>query len=160
MIHVLPSTNAAEMHIRRINDYAAPKDKLYCIHNCCRLVNRALQEEPDEVTPLQFTMYPVTLSIDGHCCCCCVQGGGSAAGADEFLPMLIYALLRVSYVVDLVCPFLLRTSRLRVSLRRRGHCVYPVVQANPKHFVSNLAYISEFHSRSHMKGEMAYFLMR
>ena len=57
--------------LRAINDFAAPKDKLYCIFNCCRLVNRALQEEPD----------------DGS--------GAKAMGADEFLPMLIYTLMQV-----------------------------------------------------------------
>eukprot|EP00750_Incisomonas_marina_P017631 INCI2293.1.p1 GENE.INCI2293.1~~INCI2293.1.p1 ORF type:complete len:732 (-),score=115.93 INCI2293.1:1283-3478(-) len=99
---MLPWLDRAGDHLKSINSYLAPKHKLYCIHNCCRLVNRALQEEPDEA-----------------------GGSGSAAGADEFLPMLIFAVMR----------------------------------ADPQYLVSNLSYITEFQNRSHMKGEMSYFLM-
>ena len=50
----------------KINQYKVPRDKLVCILNCCKLLYTSLQQ------------------------------GGSPAGADDFLPLLIYTVIKAS----------------------------------------------------------------
>ncbi|XP_004347671.2 hypothetical protein CAOG_04920 [Capsaspora owczarzaki ATCC 30864] len=55
--------------LQRMNSYKAPRDKLICILNCCKTIYNVLQ-----------------------------NAEGAAAGADEFLPILIYVVLRANPV--------------------------------------------------------------
>lgn len=59
--------NRSIEQLRKINEYKAPKDKLICIFNCCTLIYSILNKAY-------------------------VQG--DPAGADEFLPLLIYVVLK------------------------------------------------------------------
>ena len=74
------------------------------------------------------------------CVCVCVSAGGRGAGVS----------LRGRRVMLVVPTDLLREYGFGGWIK----------QANPRRLVSNLSYITAFHSRNHMKGEMAYFLMR
>jgi hypothetical protein len=64
--HVLTSV-LYDSEIRKINAYKAPRDKLVCILNACKIIYSILNKA----------------SSEGH-----------AAGADEFLPLLIYVVLK------------------------------------------------------------------
>ena len=57
----------AEEELRKVNMYKAPRDKIVCVLNCCRIINNVL------ATAAQ---------------------AGEAAGADDFLPVLIYVTIR------------------------------------------------------------------
>ena len=59
----------AEEELRKINMYKAPRDKIVCVLNCCRIINNVL------ATAAQ---------------------AGEAAGADDFLPVLIYVTIRAA----------------------------------------------------------------
>ena len=56
--------------LRKVNSYRAPRDKVVCILNCCRVVTKLLTKAAGSV--------------------------GSLPGADEFLPALIYTVLRAN----------------------------------------------------------------
>ena len=58
----------AQKELQKINQYKAPRDKLVCLLNCCRVLNNMLN---------------VT-----------VPPGEAPPGADDFLPVLVYVLLR------------------------------------------------------------------
>lgn len=59
--------NRSIEQLRKINEYKAPKDKLICIFNCCTLIYSILNK---------------------------AYAQGDPAGADEFLPLLIYVVLK------------------------------------------------------------------
>ena len=59
----------AEEELRKINMYKAPRDKIVCVLNCCRIINNVLATAAQE---------------------------GEAAGADDFLPVLIYVTIRAA----------------------------------------------------------------
>lgn len=100
--------------VRRVNLFFAPKDKLYCIFNCCRLVNRALRGDVDEVIKWHYvpSFRILQLSFHDHintitmtskffiffASMLRLQDGNAtqgASGADEFLPLLIVTLIQV-----------------------------------------------------------------
>lgn len=58
----------AQKELHKINQYKAPRDKLVCVLNCCRVVNNLLN----------------------------VSSGDTPPGADDFLPVLIYVTLRAN----------------------------------------------------------------
>jgi len=55
--------------LRKINDYKAPRDKMICILNCCKVIYNMLNKASKEGTP---------------------------PGADDFLPLLIYIVLQAN----------------------------------------------------------------
>ena len=59
----------AEEELRKINMYKAPRDKIVCVLNCCRIINNVLATAAQE---------------------------GEAAGADDFLPVLIYVTIHAA----------------------------------------------------------------
>jgi hypothetical protein len=65
-----PSWLLAQKELQKINQYKAPRDKLVCLLNCCRVLNNMLNV--------------------------CVPPGGAPPGADDFLPVLVYVVLRAS----------------------------------------------------------------
>jgi hypothetical protein len=54
------------IELLKINSYKVPRDKLVCILNCCKILYNSL------------------------------QNGASPAGADDFLPLLIYAVIKAA----------------------------------------------------------------
>jgi hypothetical protein len=58
----------AQKELQKINQYKAPRDKLVCLLNCCRVLNNMLNVS--------------------------VPPGEAPPGADDFLPVLVYVLLR------------------------------------------------------------------
>eukprot|EP00891_Asterochloris_glomerata_P004098 jgi/Astpho2/4098/gw1.00063.257.1_t len=60
----------AMKELHKINNYKAPRDKLVCILNCCRVVTNLLQAAS--------------------------QRGSGAVGADDFLPVLIYVVIHAN----------------------------------------------------------------
>lgn len=60
----------AQKELRKINTYKAPRDKLVCILNCCRIINNLL----------------VNVSMASN---------DNPPGADDFLPVLIYVVIKV-----------------------------------------------------------------
>eukprot|EP00249_Psilotum_nudum_P018553 c26861_g1_i1 orf=524-2221(-) len=61
----------AQKELQKINTYKAPRDKLVCILNCCRVINNLLLN--------------ATMSSNGH-----------PPGADDFLPVLIYVTMKAN----------------------------------------------------------------
>lgn len=61
----------AAKELQKINAFRAPREKLNCIMNCCRVINNLLLN-----ASLSTNRMP--------------------AGADDFLPILIYVTIRVS----------------------------------------------------------------
>ena len=55
-----------------MGSFKAPRDKLVCLLNCCRVINNLL--------------------INAHL----REGEGASPGADDFLPVLVYVLLKVT----------------------------------------------------------------
>lgn len=85
----------AQKELQKINTYKAPRDKLVCILNCCRVISNLLSMAAKE---------------------------NSAAGADDFLPVLIYVLIRA-------CPSNLESNlafimRYRLASRLSGEAAY------------------------------------
>ena len=118
----------------------APRDKLVCILNCCRVINNLLhvqvQQGEARGENLSKTTLPLLSSPDAglanttlsqclqpQACQYFVIRRGVAAGADDFLPVLIYV----------------------------------VIHANPPQLASNLEYIQRFRMHSRMASESAYF---
>ena len=67
-IHVEASLQLAEGELSKVNLFKAPRDKLVCVLNTCRIINNLLN----------------------------VSSGNRPAGADDFLPVLIYVVLRAN----------------------------------------------------------------
>ncbi|KAF9895445.1 hypothetical protein FE257_000351 [Aspergillus nanangensis] len=87
--------NLAQQEILKINGYRAPRDKVICILNCCKVIFGLLRNSKKGDT-----------------------------SADSFIPLLIYV----------------------------------VLQANPKHLVSNIQYILRFRNQDKLGGEAGYYL--
>lgn len=64
-------TQLAEKELQRINAFKSPREKLLCIMNCCRVINNLL---------LNASMSENIV----------------LAGADDFLPVLIYVMIKAS----------------------------------------------------------------
>jgi Rab5 GDP/GTP exchange factor len=60
----------AQKELQKINLYKAPRDKLACILNCCKVINNLLLNAS-------------------------VMSNDNPPGADEFLPVLIYVTIKV-----------------------------------------------------------------
>lgn len=68
--------------LRDLNKYKAPRDKLVCVHNCCRVVNMHLREAADRAAAAAAA----------------AGGGGNGAlgqsiSADDFLPAFIFVVV-------------------------------------------------------------------
>ncbi|XP_010507992.1 PREDICTED: vacuolar protein sorting-associated protein 9A-like [Camelina sativa] len=61
----------AQKELQKINMYKAPRDKLVCILNCCKVINNLLLNAS-------------------------IASNGNAPGADEFLPVLIYVTIKAN----------------------------------------------------------------
>lgn len=66
----LLSLQLAQKELQKINMYKAPRDKLVCILNCCKVINNLLLNAS-------------------------IASNENPPGADEFLPVLIYVTLKV-----------------------------------------------------------------
>lgn len=71
----------AQKELQKINTYKAPRDKLVCILNCCRVINNLL------------------LNVS-------IASKDNPPGADDFLPVLIYVVIKVSSPTTCLFPFL------------------------------------------------------
>ncbi|QCD95411.1 hypothetical protein DEO72_LG6g104 [Vigna unguiculata] len=103
----------AEKELLKINAFKAPHEKLLSILNCCRVINNVL----------------LNVAMSEHV----------PAGADDFLPVLIYVTIKASpLVIDLfllVCHF----------------------QANPSKLHSNLKFIKLFRRQEKLISEAEYY---
>ena len=88
----------AQHELLKMNSYKAPKDKLICILNCCRIINNLLAARAEQLK------------------------GKEAAGADDFLPVLIYVLIKAA-VEDLESN-LQYIMRFRAESRMNGEAAY------------------------------------
>lgn len=61
----------AQKELQKINMYKAPRDKLVCILNCCKVINNLLLNAS-------------------------IASNENPPGADEFLPVLIYVTIKAS----------------------------------------------------------------
>ncbi|KAL6983176.1 hypothetical protein U1Q18_016569 [Sarracenia purpurea var. burkii] len=67
------TSELAQKELQKINMYKAPRDKLVCILNCCKVINNLLLNAS-------------------------IASNENPPGADEFLPVLIYVTLKVMAV--------------------------------------------------------------
>lgn len=70
----IPFLQLAQKELQKINMYKAPRDKLVCILNCCKVINNLLLNAS-------------------------IASNENPPGADEFLPVLIYVTIKVNYVI-------------------------------------------------------------
>jgi hypothetical protein len=68
----------AQKELGKMGGYKAPRDKLVCILNCCRVINNLL---------LNMAM----------------AAQGNPPGADDFLPVLIYVVIKVGNLLLISC---------------------------------------------------------
>ncbi|CAD5178624.1 unnamed protein product [Musa acuminata subsp. malaccensis] len=99
----------AAKELQKINFFKAPRDKLLCIMNCCRIINNLL---------LDISM------TTNH----------TPAGADDFLPILIYVTIKASSLSTYFLP------------------------ANPPQLHSNLKFVQLYRKHSKLVSEVEYYL--
>ncbi|KAI8474361.1 MAG: Ara7-Gdpnh2ATVPS9A [Monoraphidium minutum] len=90
----------AAHELNRINNYKAPRDKLVCILNCCRVIGNMLHSGPG--------------------------AAGGVAGADDFTPVLILALIRAR--PPRLASNIAYVERYRMRSRMAGEAAYYFVQ--------------------------------
>lgn len=117
--------------LNRLNNYKTPREKLYCIWNCCRAIyseilstiqihiHSRIDRHHIDITSRFDSTDSNTSKSDS------LKGTNDAnpSGADEFLPILIYV----------------------------------VIRANPLHLFSNIQYVSLFRHPNKMITEMGYY---
>lgn len=84
---LLLSFQLAQKELQKINMYKAPRDKLVCILNCCKVINNLLLNAS-------------------------VASNENPPGADEFLPVLIYVTLKVWQTLYNVLIYLIKNLLL------------------------------------------------
>lgn len=99
------SWRLAEEELAKVNHFKAPRDKLVCVLNTCRIVNNLLN----------------------------TAGGNKPAGADDFLPVLIYVVLRANP------PFLESNLRYIARFRRESR-----LRSEAAYFYTNLVSAAHF----------------
>ena len=99
------SWRLAEDELAKVNHFKAPRDKLVCVLNTCRIVNNLLN----------------------------TAGGNKPAGADDFLPVLIYVVLRANP------PFLESNLRYVARFRRESR-----LRSEAAYFYTNLVSAARF----------------
>ena len=99
------SWRLAEDELAKVNHFKAPRDKLVCVLNTCRIVNNLLN----------------------------TAGGNKPAGADDFLPVLIYVVLRANP------PFLESNLRYVARFRRESR-----LRSEAAYFYTNLVSAASF----------------
>ncbi|TXG53500.1 hypothetical protein EZV62_022669 [Acer yangbiense] len=109
----------AEKELQKINAFKAPREKLLCIMNCCKVINNLL---------LNASMSENVV----------------LAGADDFLPVLIYVVIKAS------SPCCILQS---CDVKRRGYLNY----ANPPQLHSNLKFIQLYRRQTKLVSEAAYY---
>ena len=70
VFHCFLLVQLAQKELQKINMYKAPRDKLSCILNCCKVINNLLLNAS-------------------------IVSNDNPPGADEFLPVLIYVTIKV-----------------------------------------------------------------
>lgn len=85
---LLLSFQLAQKELQKINMYKAPRDKLVCILNCCKVINNLLLNAS-------------------------VASNDNPPGADEFLPVLIYVTLKVWQTLYNVLIYLIKNLLLK-----------------------------------------------
>ncbi|KAH7568430.1 hypothetical protein JRO89_XS07G0297700 [Xanthoceras sorbifolium] len=111
----------AEKELLKINAFKAPREKLLCIMSCCRVINNLL---------LNASMSENVV----------------LAGADDFLPVLIYVVIKASSPCWVL-------QSLTEILKRRGYLKY----ANPPQLHSNLKFIQLYRRQTKLVSEAAYY---
>ncbi|THU50305.1 hypothetical protein C4D60_Mb06t18810 [Musa balbisiana] len=129
----------AAKELQKINFFKAPRDKLLCIMNCCRIINNLL---------LDISM------TTNH----------TPAGADDFLPILIYVTIKASSLSTYFLPvlyILLSKSSWWVGVYCRityTKKVYSAINANPPQLHSNLKFVQLYRKHSKLVSEVEYYL--
>ncbi|KAI4337755.1 hypothetical protein L6164_016132 [Bauhinia variegata] len=102
----------AQKELQKINMYKAPRDKVVCILNCCRVINNLL----------------VNASVTSD---------GNPPGADEFLPVLIYVTIKAN--PPQLHSNLLYIQRFRRQSRLIGEAAYYFTNIlSAESFISNI----------------------
>lgn len=104
--------NASIEQLRKINEYKAPKDKLVCILNCCTIIYTILNK---------------------------AYLSGEPAGADEFLPILIYVTLKAN-------PPQLHSNILYISNFRNPNKMSTELGYYFTHLLSTVAFIENLNA--------------
>ncbi|PRP77765.1 hypothetical protein PROFUN_14126 [Planoprotostelium fungivorum] len=106
------SLRAAQKELNRLNNYKTPREKLYCIWNCCRAIYNSLKGTND----------------------------ANPSGADEFLPILIYVVIRAN-------PLHLFSNIQYVSLFRHPNKMITEMGYYFTHLVSAVTFIETVDSK-------------
>eukprot|EP01113_Clastostelium_recurvatum_P002677 TRINITY_DN11134_c0_g1_i1.p1 TRINITY_DN11134_c0_g1~~TRINITY_DN11134_c0_g1_i1.p1 ORF type:complete len:892 (-),score=240.99 TRINITY_DN11134_c0_g1_i1:1222-3897(-) len=109
----------ARSELRKINSYKTPRDKMVCVFNCCKVVYNLLSSPSS--------------TGDGQ--------PATAAGADEFLPLLIYVVLRAN--PPMLCSNMDYISHFRHSSKLITETGYYLTQ-----LVSVIAFVNNIQPQS------------
>lgn len=77
----------AQNELQKINQYKAPRDKLVCVLNCCRIINNLLSASASTAPPVRAAIALPRLRRSRR---------APVQGADDFLPVLVLVLLRAA----------------------------------------------------------------
>ncbi|KAK5580872.1 hypothetical protein RB653_000896 [Dictyostelium firmibasis] len=99
--------NLAMSELRKINTYKTPRDKMVCVYNCCKVIFKLLKS---------------------------VNPNGNPSGADEFLPILIYVVLKSN-------PLMLKSNITYVNTFRDQSRMMTEIACYFTHLVSAVSFI-------------------
>jgi len=103
-----PRVNQAITELKKINTYKTPRDKIVCIYNCCKVIFKLLK----------------TVS-------------GNPAGADDFLPIFIYVVLRANPMMLQSNIHYIQTFRNPSRLHNETGCYFTHLMSSVS-FIENL----------------------
>ncbi|CAI7906824.1 unnamed protein product [Closterium sp. NIES-54] len=83
----------AEKDLQKLGSFKAPRDKLVCVLNCCRVINNILLNASITAAAAAAAA-AATGAGAGEAG---GKGGGKPPGADDFLPVLIYVVVKVRW---------------------------------------------------------------
>lgn len=123
--------NLAQQELLKIKSYRAPRDKIICVLNCCKVIFGTW----NPLSSLLFSLSPPPPFFFFS-----FQGFGLADWQGHSLGLLKHSKLDSS--ADSFMPML----------------IYVVLHANPEHIFSNVQYILRFRSQEKLTGEAGYYL--
>lgn len=91
---LMSRTRNATLELKKINSYKAPRDKVICILNCCKFIFSKSRPFDLNVALKAAQMFLLIFCLSIFSLALIRRSEGNSKGADTFLPILIYVVLR------------------------------------------------------------------